>query len=131
MYSRSWLLNSSKATNWYNHPCYDNITLTTYEGSEISRSESIPFAQSKNLFSTRILVLEIASKLHYLVLFLLLHYVSLNSFSCYLMPCNRLVSVEWSPSESLKIALTGAETDLLPDRGGLSNLFVRINIFYE
>ena len=69
MYSRLWLLNSSKATNWYNHPCYDNITLTTFEGSEISRAESLPFAQSKNVAWTRKLVLEIASKVHYLVLF--------------------------------------------------------------
>ena len=36
-------------------------------------------------------------------------------------------------SESLKIALTGVETDLLPDRRGfkISNIFVGINIFYE
>ena len=45
------------------------ITLTTFEGSELSRSESIPFAQSKNVARTRKLVLEIASKVHYLVLF--------------------------------------------------------------
>ena len=69
MCSRWWLLNSSKATNWYNHPCYDNFTLTTFEGCEISKSESIPFAQSKNVAWTRKLVLEIASKVHYLVLF--------------------------------------------------------------
>ena len=96
MFNRSWLHNSSKATNWYNHRCYDNITLTTLEGSEISRSESIPFTQSKNIAWTRKLVLEIASKVHYLVLFFL-HSISfflhLNSF--YLMPCNRLVIVEW------------------------------------
>ena len=47
MYSRSRLFNSRKATNSCNHPCYDNITLTTYESSAISRSESIPFAQFK------------------------------------------------------------------------------------
>ena len=100
--NRSWLLNSSKATNWYNHPCYDNITLATFKRSEISRSESILFAQSKNIAWTRKLVLEIASKVHYLVLFFLLHSVSsflhLNSFSYYLMSCNRVVSVEWCKS---------------------------------
>ena len=90
MYSRSLLYNSSKATNWYNHPCYDNITLTAFEGSEISRSEAIPFAQFKNIAWTRNLVLEIASKVHYLVLFFLhsrSFFLHLNSF--YLMPCNR------------------------------------------
>ena len=96
MFNRSLLHNSSKATNWYNHRCYDNITLTTFEGSEISRSESIPFAQSKNIAWTRTLFLEIASKVHYLVLFFL-HSISfflhLNSF--YLMRFNRLVIVEW------------------------------------
>ena len=119
MYSRSWLLTSSKVTNWYNHPCDDNITLTTFEGtlttfeaSEISRSESILFAHSKNVAWTRKLVLEIASKVHYLVL-LFIHNISfflhLNSF--YLMPFNRLVSVKWIPSASSKIAVTGAESD--------------------
>ena len=110
MYSRSWLLNSSKATNWYNHPYYDSITLTTFEWSEISRSESIPFAQSKNFARTRKLVLEIASKVHHLVLFFvrsISFFLHVTSF--YLMPCNRLVSVEWIPSPSL--AVTGAETD--------------------
>ena len=56
------------------------------------------------------MVSEIASKVHYLLLFFsqdkLFFY--LNSF--YLMPCNRLVSVERIPSVSLKIAVTGAET---------------------
>ena len=113
--SKPWLLNSSKATDWYYHPCDDNITLATFEGSQISWSKFIPFAQSKNVAWTRKLVLEIASKVQYLVLFFLLHIVSfflhLNSFFYYLMPCNRLVSVEWIPSESLKIAVTGVETD--------------------
>ena len=111
MFSRSWLLNSGKATNWYNHPCCDNITLTTFEGSEISRSESIPFAQSKNVARTRKMVLEIASKVHELVFFLhsISFFLHLNSF--YLMLCNRLASVKWIPSPSLKIAVTGAETN--------------------
>ena len=38
-------------------------------------------------------------------------FLHLSSFSCYLMPCNRLVSVEWIPSKPFKIAVTGAETD--------------------
>ena len=113
--NRSWLLNSSKATNWYNHPCYDNTTLTTFEGSEISWSESISFAQSKDITWTRKLVLEIASKVHYLVLFFLPHRVSfflhINCFYCYLMSCNRLLSVEWIPGKSLKIAVTEAKND--------------------
>ena len=36
---------------------------------QLSRSEFIPFAQSKNVAWTRNLDLEIASKVHYLVLF--------------------------------------------------------------
>ena len=103
MCSRWWLLNSSKATNWYNHPCYDNFTLTTFEGCEISKSESIPFAQSKNVAWTKKMVLEIASKVHYLVLFFL-HSISfllhLNSF------CLVVDLSVWS-----KIAVTEAETD--------------------
>ena len=112
--NRPWLLKSSKATNWYNNPCYGNITLTTFGGSEISRLKSIPFAQSKNVAWTRTLVLNIASKVHYLVLLFLLHSMSFflhrDSFSCYLMPCNRVLSVEWIPSESFKGAITGGET---------------------
>ena len=113
--NRSWLLNSSKATNWYNHLCYDNVTLTTFEGREITWSKSISFAQSKNVAWTRKFVSEIASIAHNLVLFFLLHNVSfflnLNSFSCYLMFYSGLVSVEWISSESLKIRVTGVETD--------------------
>ena len=77
--NRSWLLNSSKATNWYNHPCYENITLTIFKGSEISRSESIPFAQSQNVAWTSKLVLEIASKVHYSVLFFSSHHKLFSS----------------------------------------------------
>ena len=63
------------------------------------------------------------------------------------MPFDRLVSVKWIPSASLKIAVAGAETDwqinylvdtskslfsfLIPDKGRLkvSNLFVSIFLF--
>ena len=103
--------NSSKATNWYNHPCYDNITFTTFEGSEISRSEPIPFAQSKNIAWTRKLVLEIASKVHYLVFFLHSRNFFLHLHSFYLIPCNRLINVDWISTASLKIAVKLAETD--------------------
>ena len=109
--NRSSLLNSNKATNCYSHPCYNSITLTTFEESEISRSKPIPFAQSKNVAWTWKLVLEIASKVDDLMLFFLLHRVSffldLDSFYCYLMPCNRLANMEWIPSESLKIVVIG------------------------
>ena len=113
--NRSWLPHSSKGTNWYNHLCYDNVTLTTFERSEKSRSKSISSAQSKNVAWTRKFVSEIASIVHNLVLFFLLHnasfFLNLNSFSCYLISYGGLVSVEWISSESLKIGVTGVETD--------------------
>ena len=76
--NRSWLLNSSKATNLYNHPCYNDITLTPFEEIEISRSKSNSSSSSiQKRCWIRKLVFDIVNKVHYLVLFFLLHRVCL------------------------------------------------------
>ena len=143
MKNRSWLLNSSKATNLYNHPGYINITLTPFEESEISSSKSNSSSSSiQKRCWTRKLVLEIANKVHYLVLFFSsqsMFFFHHEAFYCYLMPCNRLVNMEWVPSESLKKTVIEVETDwqitkiswlIVPNVFLLeNNILVSINFF--